>query len=161
MAFIEMFKQTLYWEGGGKLHKVSGDSGGWTVYGIAYNKNKHLFNDFEDFKDTTYDEAVLIAFTEYYLSIECNLVPLDAQLMYFDMSYNLGSNRAIKYMQKCIGVNADGVIGKLTRAKMHLVTESCLYEQRNNWYYYLAKSTSWANKFLKGWLNRSKSIFNA
>lgn len=157
--FKEMFKHTLIWEGGSKLHKVKGDSGGWTKYGIAYNKNSHLFDSLDDFFDTTYDEAVLIAFSKYYLPIETNLLPVDAQLMYFDMAYNMGNNRAIKYMQKCAGVKADGKIGNITRSRMACVTEECLYERRNNWYYYLAKNTKWAVKFLKGWLNRSKSIF--
>lgn len=158
--FKEMFKHTLQWEGGSKLHKVAGDSGGWTKWGIAYNKNSHLFDDIDDFFDTTYDEAVLIGFTKYYLPIETYRLPLEAQLMYFDMAYNMGTGRAIKYMQRCAGVKADGKIGPITRGAMVKVTEECLYELRNNWYYYLAKNTKWAGKFLKGWLNRSKAIKN-
>lgn len=157
-AFKEMFKHTLDWEGGNELHKVDGDSGGWTKYGIAYNKNSHLFSSLEDFFDTTYDEAVLIAFTEYFLAIKAHLVPKEAQLMYFDMAYNLGANRAIKYMQLCAGVKDDGIIGKITVSRMHNVTEECLYQQRNDWYNYLARTKSWAKKFIKGWLNRSKGI---
>ena len=158
--FKEMFQHTLAWEGGSKLHKVKGDSGGWTKWGIAYNKNKHLFTSLEDFFDTTYDEAVLVGFSKYYLPIETYRLPLDAQLMYFDMAYNMGTNRAIRYMQRCAGVKDDGKIGRITRSRMHLVTEQCLYEKRKNWYYYLAKNTKWAGKFLKGWLNRTNAIFN-
>jgi lysozyme family protein len=157
-AFKQMFKHTLKWEGGSKLHKVDGDSGGWTLYGVAYSKNKHLFESLDDFFDTTYDEAVLVAFTEYYLAIKAHLLPKDAQLMYFDMAYNLGAYRATRYMQRCAGVIDDGIIGKITISKMHCVTKECLYEQRNNWYNYLARTKSWAKKFIKGWLNRSKAI---
>lgn len=156
--FKDMFKHTLEWEGGSKLHKIKGDSGGWTKYGIAYNKNEHLFESLEDFFDTTYDEAVLVAFSEYYLPIKTYLLPLEAQLMYFDMAYNLGTHRAIRYMQRCAGVKDDGIIGPITTSKMHLVREECLYNKRNNWYYYLARTKTWAKKFIKGWLNRSKSI---
>lgn len=159
--FKKMFKHTLEWEGGSKLHKVPGDSGGWTKYGIAYNKNKHLFDSLDDFFDTTYEEAALIAFSEYYLPIKTYLLPIESQLMYFDMAYNMGNHRAIRYMQRCAGVKDDGIIGKITMSKMHLVKEECLYNQRNNWYYYLARTTTWAKKFLRGWLNRSKSIFKA
>ncbi|HDZ14567.1 hypothetical protein LCGC14_1114260 [marine sediment metagenome] len=158
-AFKEMFQHTLKWEGGSKLHKVKGDSGGWTKFGIAYNKNKHLFDSLDDFFDTTYDEAVLIAFSKYYLTIKTYMLPLEAQLMYFDMAFNLGTHRAIKYLQRCISVTADGIIGNVTMSKMHLVTEQCLYEQRNAWYNYLTRTKSWAKKFFKGWLNRSKAIY--
>ncbi len=157
--FKEMFQHTLKWEGGSKLHKVSGDSGGWTKYGIAYNKNKFLFDSLEDFFDTTYEEAVLVAFGKYYIPIEAFRVPLDAQLMYFDMAYNMGTKRAVRYLQRCVGLKDDGIIGRFTRSKMHLVSEECLYERRNAFYYYLGRTKSWGKKFLKGWLNRSKAIF--
>ena len=159
LAFKGMFVHTLKWEGGNKLHNVKGDSGGWTKFGIAYNKNSHLFIDIEDFFDTTYDEAVLIAFSEYYLPIKTYLLPIEAQLMYFDMAYNMGNSRAIKYMQKCIGVKADGVIGRITESMMQYVTEDCLYTKRNDYYYYLVKTTTWAKKFISGWINRSKAIY--
>lgn len=158
--FKEMFQHTLRWEGGSKLHKIKGDSGGWTKYGIAYNKNKHLFTDINDFFDTTYDEAVLIAFSEYYLPIEAYRMSLVSQVMYFDMAYNLGTNRAIRYMQRCGGVVADGKIGPKTRSIMLDITKDCLYKQRNNWYYYLGRTKQWAKKFLKGWLNRSRDIYS-
>lgn len=158
LQFKDMFRHTLVWEGGSKLHKVKGDSGGWTKYGIAYNKNEHLFDGLDDFFDTTYDEAVLIGFSEYYLPIKTYLLPLSAQLMYFDMAFNLGTNRAIRYMQRCAGVKDDGIIGRITISRMDEVTEQCLYEQRNVWYYYLARTKVWAKKFIKGWLNRSKAI---
>lgn len=157
--FKEMFKHTLKWEGGSKLHKVAGDSGGWTKYGVAYEKNKHLFTSIDDFFDTTYDEATLIAFSKYYLRIDTYMVPREARLMYFDMAYNMGTKRAVKYLQRCLGLKDDGIIGPITRSKMHLVTEECLYKKRNNFYYWLVNNKSWAGKFIKGWLRRSKAIY--
>ncbi|MCR9228556.1 MAG: hypothetical protein NXH90_14155 [Flavobacteriaceae bacterium] len=74
------------------------------------------------------------------------------------MAYNLGANRAIKYMQRCAGIKDDGIIGKITISCMHNVSEECLYQQRNNLYNYLARTKAWAKKFIKGWLNRSKAI---
>ena len=156
----DIFKHTLRWEGGGKLHKVSGDSGGWTVWGIAYNYNKKIFKDLIDFKDTTYEEAAAIAFCKYYLTIKADKVPDDCKLMYFDMSYNLGSHRAIKIMQRCIGVTADGLIGPITMSKMIHLREQCLYERRNSFYNYLTRKNRKFLKFIKGWLNRSKAIYN-
>lgn len=156
----EFFPIVMKWEGGDKLHKVSGDSGGWTLFGIAYNHNKHLFNDFNDFKDTTREEASYIAFVKYYLSCKAYLVPHDAKLYYFDMAYNMGVNRAIKIMQECIGVKSDGVIGPITQGKMNTVSECCLMMKRNSFYNKLVAQNYKFSKFIKGWLNRSKSIYD-
>jgi len=159
------FSKTLVWEGvrnpkaGGNLHNVAGDSGGWTLWGIAYNSNSGLFKNFDDFKDTTYEEAAAIAYTKYYRAINAFILPFESRLMYFDTAYNMGVYRAIKIMQKCAGVPADGVIGPATREKMQYVTEDCLYRERNTFYNQLVRNNIKLGKFLKGWLNRSIAIF--
>lgn len=154
-----IFKHTLRWEGGSKLHKVSGDSGGWTIYGIAFNKNKGLFKDLADFKDTTYDEAAAVAFIKYYLSAGADKVPESAALMYFDIAYNMGVSRAIKIAQKCVGATPDGIIGPITKSKLCLVDEECLYEERVKFYNYLIRKKRQLAKFFKGWMNRTNDIF--
>ena len=156
----EFFPIVMKWEGGDKLHKVSGDSGGWTLFGIAYNHNKHLFSDFNDFKDTTREEASYIAFVKYYIAAQAHLMPYGAKLYYFDMAYNMGVSRAVKIMQKCAGVKADGVIGPITRSRMLTVLESDLRNERNSFYNRLASQNYKFKKFLKGWLNRSKGVYD-
>lgn len=155
----DIFKHTLKWEGGSKLHNVPGDSGGWTIYGIAYNHNKELFKDLTDFKDTTYEEAAAVAFIKYFLSASADKVPMNAQLMYFDIAYNMGVKRAIKIAQKCIGVKADGIVGPMTKGKLALVDEECLYEERVKFYNQLVMANRKMQKFLKGWMNRTIDIF--
>jgi len=160
-----IFNKTLVWEGvpnpkaGGNLHKVSGDTGGWTLWGIAYNANLGIFKNFDDFKNTTYEEAAALAYTKYYRAINAFILPLEARLMYFDTAYNMGNMRAIKIMQKCAGVPQDGIIGPATREKMQYVSEECLYNQRNSTYNQLVRANRKLSKFLKGWLNRSVAIF--
>ena len=155
-----IFNETLVWEGGSKLHNVPGDSGGWTKYGIAYNMNAQMFKNFDDFKDTTYEEAAAIAYVKYYRAISAFILPLKARLVYFDTAYNMGNLRVIKIMQKCAGVPDDGLIGPATREKMQYVTEDCLYQERNKWYNLLAMKNRALGKFLRGWMNRSKAIFD-
>lgn len=160
-----IFNRTLVWEGvknpkaGGNLHNVAGDSGGWTLWGIAYNHNKEMFKNFDDFRDTTYEEAAAIAYVKYYRAISAFILPLEARLMYFDTAYNMGNLRAIRIMQKCAGVNPDGVIGPVTRERMQYVSEECLYRERNSMYNQLVRANRTLGKFLKGWLNRSTAIF--
>lgn len=76
------------------------------------------------------------------------------------MAYNLGTDRAIKYMQECAGVKADGKIGAITIENMHKVTEECLRKKREAWYNYLNNAAAKYKKFFKGWMNRSKSVFD-
>lgn len=152
----KIFPIVMQWEGGNKLHKVSGDSGGWTLWGITWNNWSHLFSDFSDFKDTTLEEAAHIAFVKFYLAIRAEKMPYDTKLYYFDMAYNVGASRAIKIMQSCAGVTVDGIIGAVTISKMQNVTEACLKQKRESYYVSLVS----LKKFLAGWLNRSKSVFN-
>ena len=114
--------------------------------------------NFDDFKDTTYEEAAAIAYTKYYRAINAFILPLEARLMYFDTAYNMGNSRAIKIMQRCAGVPDDGIIGPATREKMQYVTEECLYNARNTFYNNLVKKNRTLTKFLKGWLNRTAAI---
>lgn len=161
-----IFKYTLRWEGvtdiekGGNLHNVPGDSGGYTLWGIAYNHNKGLFHNFDDFADTTYEEAAAIAYIKYYRAIQAFILPENCQLIYFDMAYNMGNKRAIIKMQKCAGVPADGIIGPVTREYMHCVTPECLYDLRKGFYNRLVVANRDLGKFLRGWLNRATDIFN-
>lgn len=154
-----IFPKVMKMEGGGKLHKLKGDNGGWTLWGIAFNFWSHLFDDFNDFKDTTLEEASAFAYDKFYLPIKANLVPRETKLYYFDMAYNMGAKRAIKIMQKCIGVKSDGVIGKITMSKMDLLCEECMKRERDSFYHSLAGRSERLKRFLKGWLNRSKSVF--
>ncbi len=155
----DIFKHTLLWEGGKKLHKVKGDSGGWTKYGISYNNNFRHFYNLADFKAMTYQEACFLAFTQYYLPAKVNLVKNNCKLKYFDIVFNTGVKRGVKILQSCIGAYPDGIFGIITTSKLPNLTEHCLYKKRNSFYYNLARRNSRLRKFLKGWLNRSKAIF--
>lgn len=154
-----IFPHLMLWEGGGKLHNVAGDSGGWTKWGIAYNYNKQHFSSFEDFKNTTEEEAAALAFSKYYLPLNPAYLPCNTKLYMADMAYNLGTGRTIKYMQQCIKTTADGIIGKNTRAKMSNLTLSCIHLKRVNWYTYLANHRG-KSKFIKGWMRRATDSYS-
>lgn len=152
-----LFPVAMLWEGGGKYHNVSGDSGGPTIWGIAYNKNKQHFTSLQDHRDTTEEEAAAFAFTEYYLPLKPEFLPCDVKLYAFDIAYNMGVLRAKKYLQTCAGVASDGIIGPRTEAAMHKVTLDCLHKLRVNFYHSIGKGSQ--AKFLKGWLNRANDVY--
>lgn len=151
-----LWKPLMRVEGGGQLHNVSMDSGGWTKYGIAYNKNKHLFESLDDFKQLTESDAQLIGFTLYYINSYTHLVSQDAKDMYFDIAFNMGVGRAIKIAQKVLKLPIDGVLGVVTKSHLKDLKEIDLKNERIKFYYSLVK----LKKFLKGWLNRVAIIAN-
>jgi lysozyme family protein len=154
----KVFPFTMKWEGGGKLHNIEGDSGGWTIYGIAWNYNKQYFKDFEDFKNITEEHAAMFAFANYYLSLSPTYLKSNVKLLAFDIAYNMGIGKAKQYIQECVGVTADGIIGNKTRANMHKITPDCLQNKRVAYYNALNKQTKF-QKFYKGWINRANDIF--
>lgn len=157
--FEEIYQHTLKWEGGEKLHKVSGDSGGWTKYGIAYNYNKKHFKDLEDFEEMSYERACEITFDNYAQPLHLILLPRDSQAMLFDMAFNLGVKRAVILTQRALNIKDDGIIGKQTKEALKGLNQTDLYEQRVKYYNTIVENNPTQEKFLKGWLNRAKYFF--
>lgn len=155
---MNIFPVVMKWEGGGKLHNVAGDTGGQTIWGIAYNKNKQHFDSLQDHANTTEEEAAAFAFVEYYLPLIPSLLPKSTKMYAFDISYNMGLSRAKTYIQKCIGVTADGIFGKKTIESLPKLKLDCLHNLRVDYYQNLGSRPAY-KKFLKGWLNRANDVY--
>ena len=152
-----IFPVAMIWEGGGKLHNVSGDTGGQTIWGIAYNKNKQHFDSIQDHANTTKEEAAAFAFVEYYLPLKPAFLPCKTKLYAFDIAYNMGVGRAKTFIQKAIGVPADGIFGPQTEKAMSKLTVDELHKLRVDFYHSIAKGSQ--AKFLNGWLNRARDVY--
>lgn len=153
--FKEIYKHTLKWEGGDKLHNVSGDAGGWTKYGVAYNKNKSKFKSLYEFKAMDYNKASEIAYNNYYKPLQIGYVNKSAQAMYFDIAFNMGVGTAIKMAQRALGITDDGIIGKVTLSRLGSLDKTKLYNERMKRYNSIVKNNPSQAKFLKGWTNRA------
>lgn len=153
----KIFPVAMIWEGGGKLHNVPGDTGGQTIWGIAYNKNRQHFDSLQDHANTTKEEAAAFAFVEYYLPLKPAFLPCNTKLYAFDIAYNMGVGRAKTFIQKAIGVTADGIIGKQTESKMGNLKLETLHKMRVDFYHSIAKGSQ--AKFLNGWLNRARDVY--
>lgn len=153
--FKEIFKHILKWEGGDKLHNVSGDAGGWTKYGIAYNFNKQHFKSLDHFKAMGFDTAAEITYENYYKPLNLELVQKESQAMLFDIAFNMGVRTAVKLAQRALGLSDDGVIGPMTRSKLPFLCKQKLYDERVKYYRSIVDHKPTQKKFLKGWLNRS------
>lgn len=85
------------------------DKGGETKYGIS----ARAYPEF-DIKNLTLDDAKRIYFCDYWLRCKCDKLPDCLSVAVFDYAVNSGIKRAIKTLQKILGVTVDGIIGNQT-----------------------------------------------
>ena len=109
MNFDEAVKVILMHEGG-YVHDAN-DPGGETKYGIS----KRAFPKM-NIKDLTIYEAKNIYRNYYWTVCHCEKLPPYARLIVFDCAVNQGPQRAKIYLQRTVGVPADGLIGLETLA---------------------------------------------
>jgi lysozyme family protein len=69
---------------------------------------------------------------------------------------------AIKKIQKCLGIEEDGLVGNITLAKINDAEPEKLFnelkEERKNFFKNIVKAHPSQKKFLKGWLNRAEAL---
>ena len=150
-AFDELMKSE-----GGYVNDPN-DRGSETKYGISKRAYPNL-----DIKNLTLEQAKDIYYKDYWCVCKCDNLPDAISFMVFDFCVNAGCNRAIKTLQKCVGVNADGVIGNQTigacnSANVHKVIEE--YTQRKiDFYLSIVERNPNQKHFLNGWINRVNKI---
>lgn len=113
MNFEDAFRRVIGHEGG--YSNDPRDAGGETMYGIS----KRAYPD-EDIKGMTLDRAKAIYRRDYWGPTGCDLLPGPLNFAVFDLAVNAGPRAAVKALQLAVGVTADGVIGRDTRAAVEL-----------------------------------------
>jgi lysozyme family protein len=103
---------------GGFVHHPS-DPGGATNMGIT-QRTLSEFRESEateqDVRDLTRTEAREIYRARYWTPMRCSDLPAGVDLTVFDFGVNAGPARAVRLLQRCVGVTADGSIGPITLA---------------------------------------------
>jgi len=149
---------------GGKVDHKS-DKGGRTAFGVT----QKTFNDFckmtgrpqRDVWEITEDEVSLI-YGQYWKDAHCAYIGEPLDLAHFDMAINAGAGRANKTLQKVLGVDEDGIIGRNTLKALHEEVVISNIEQivadymdaRRDFYRRLVAKDATQKVFLKGWLSR-------
>ena len=164
---------TYKWEGGEKFVNDPSDPGGATKFGISLRFLKNLplktADINHDGKKTWHDIMLLdknlsknIFFEYFWKTICADKMPDTLAMVAYDTAVNIGTTRTIKMIQEIIGVSPDGVIGVKTLAAINKVDEmgsaKQLLKNRATYYLKLAANTEWADKFIKGWLNRTSAL---
>lgn len=116
--FNECLELVLKHEGG-FVHHVK-DPGGATNRGVtqkvydAYRKTRA--RPIQSVKFISEDETKAIYKFQYWDRVQGDFLPRGLDYAVFDFAVNSGVGRASKYLQACVGVKQDGVIGAMTIA---------------------------------------------
>lgn len=150
--FNTAFNILMKLEGGGKLHKVTGDSGGLTKFGISQNAYPSL-----DIASLTEDEAKNMYLNDYWNKNKCGEFGEKLAIALFCSSVNRGCKPAMKLLQSILNIKDDGLVGPTTINCAKTVNQDDLYLKFWNADYNKYTETSKIGdnkKFLAGWHNR-------
>lgn len=161
--FQECLPHIFQVEGG--FCNVHGDPGGPTKYGITLETLKEwegkcdLMAD--DVQNLQKETAAEIYRTNYWNKMQCGALPKGVDLEVFDFGVNAGPSRAVKLLQKVVGVEQDGSVGPVTLAAVRICKPQDLVarfsKERLDYYHSLAN----APQFEKGWTARANEIESA
>lgn len=142
-------------EGGKFFHP--NDPGGFTNMGLTRRDYPNL-----DLENLTRKQADDIFYKDYWKRSAATYLPFPAYISYFDSVVNTGINRANKILQKSLGVEVDGLVGKITLKALEKVSPIKLAldiaNNKQNFYANLTKKNSRYKPFLKGWTRRTNAL---
>lgn len=151
------------WEGG--YANDPDDKGGCTMMGVTIKVYQKYFGKdktCDDLKKISEEEWLTIFKDGYWKPWKADEVKNQsiAQLC-VDMGWGSGPKTAIKKVQACLGLKADGIVGPKTLAALNqypsITVFRKLWAMRYNWLHQIAKVGN-NKKFLRGWLNRLNDI---
>lgn len=155
VGFERAFAFVLKWEGS-DYEDVSGDPGGPTKFGIDAKDHPSV-----DIKGLTLGTAKQIYLTDYWQASNCDHLPSPVAETHFNYSVNVGREESIRFMQRALGVTADGEFGALTASALAAANPKVvalgMVAQADGFYKDLAGKGQFA-KFLTGWLNRNNDL---
>ena len=126
------------------------DPGGETKFGICKRSYPNI-----DINNLTEADAKAIYRKDYWDMCLCDALPYPIALLVFDTAVNMGTQTAIKILQKVSSVKVDGIIGPVTINKVKWMSEielaSSYSAERIS--RYMAIPTF--DRFGTGWLKRS------
>lgn len=158
--FDECLKFILKWEGGYVHHPH--DRGGATNQGItqgvydAWRVGKSMGR--QPVVGLSGAERDAIYRERYWQPVRCDRLPQPVDLVVFDSAVNCGVSQAAKWLQRAVGVKADGVIGPVTLAAVAqhepVWIAGEILTQRADFYDMLITRNPTQAVFARGWTNR-------
>ena len=116
MNFDQAFDKLMTSEGGYSNHAA--DPGGETMYGITVGVARAQ-GYHGDMQRLPLDFAKEIYKRSYWAPCRCDELPAAVRFDVFDAAVNSGGAQAARWLQRAVGVPADGVIGPQTLAAVN------------------------------------------
>lgn len=123
MNFESALNFVLRWEGESLVDDPR-DPGGLTKYGISQRAYPNL-----DIATLTRSQAGDIYRRDYWQPCGCTQWANSLALLVFDSAVNQGVGGAIRLLQQAVSVNADGIIGPVTRAAVRTALPMSLLDE--------------------------------
>lgn len=109
-------------------------------------------------KKLTVEDVEPVYRKKYWDACICDQLPIGVDYVVFDFAVNSGVTRAIRFLQNCAGVEADGIIGPKTLAAVNALNPidlcKCVCDNR---LVFLKKQPTWP-RYGKGWSNRVADV---
>jgi lysozyme family protein len=128
------------------------DPGGETNYGISKRAYPSL-----DIRSLTREDAMDIYRRDYWTPIKGNQLPADVAIYLMDTAVNVGVSRAVKMLQKAVGVVQDGSIGPKTIQAVQGTPNALQLLDAARLAYYRRLPTF--ATFGRGWIRRAAETF--
>ncbi|CAB4201933.1 zliS Lysozyme family protein [uncultured Caudovirales phage] len=159
--FDTCFDLLMITEGGYSNHKD--DPGGKTKYGITektwIDYNKKLLSGSElHISRISKDMAKKVYKKDYWLKSSCDSLPLGIDYCVFDAAVNSGVAQASKWLQRCLRVHDDGIIGKDTLKAVQYCLPSDMIREFCTMRFTFLKTLKAYETFGNGWKNRINSV---
>jgi lysozyme family protein len=150
MTFDEAFEALIGHEGG--YVNDPRDPGGETKFGISKRAYPSV-----DIRNLTLDGAKAIYRRDYWAPIGCDNLPAALRFHVFDAAVNSGLRQAVQFLQRAVGVAADGRLGPVTRAAVMAADPASLAARYSGArLQFMTELTTWPT-FGKGWARRIAS----
>lgn len=157
--FDRAVKLVLRHEGGFVDHPA--DKGGPTNLGVTIATFRRYVNPkgtVDDLKHLTVEQASTVFRRQYWDEARCSELPDGLAYAVFDFAVNSGPKRAIEYLQRATGAEADGIFGPKTLAAAKAMNPGMaikgLCDLRLE---YLQGLSNWST-FGRGWTNRVNDV---
>lgn len=151
MNFDTAFEKLLGHEGGYSNHAA--DPGGATNWGITQAVARQ--NGYTgDMRDLTQDQAKGIYKALYWNAVRAEELPEDVRFDVFDAAVNSGVGQSVRWLQRAVGTEADGVIGAYTLNAIKTLPATVITSRFNGYrLMFLAGLKTWP-VFGMGWARR-------
>lgn len=135
---------------------VPGDDGGVTKWGVDQRSHPGV-----DIKHLSLEQALAIYHAGEWAAVRGDDLPADVALAVFDSAVNVGTDRAVRWLQLAVGATPDGKLGPRTLAAVRQAGAETavdgLLASREH-YYRQEVGPAKRARFLPGWLARLDNL---